>query len=52
MKNMKQEQPVPFNDLQKFYRNVTNRIYGITRNQPIRSQFPIGDMRKNKFKIQ
>jgi len=40
----------PFNELQAFYRNVRNRIYGITNNQPVRSQFPIGDHRSNKFK--
>jgi len=42
--------PVPYNELQAFYRNVRNRIYGITRSQPVRSQFPVGDHRDNKFK--
>lgn len=41
---------VPYNELQAFYRNVRNRIYGITRSQPVRSQFPVGDHRDNKLK--
>lgn len=41
---------LPFNQLQEFYRAVRNRIYGITRSQPVRSQFPIGKMSDNKFK--
>lgn len=50
MKNMKHERPVPFNELQEFYRATMNRIKGITNNQPIRSMFPVGDMRRNRFR--
>jgi len=50
MKNMKHERPVPYNELQQFYRAVNNRIRGIVNNQTVRGMFPVGDMRENKFK--
>ena len=43
--------PVPFNELQMYYRNTLNRMRGITGHMiPNRIEFPPACHSKNKFK--